>query len=231
MDTCILSGRNIFSAFFEKGSDELHYKCTIENCNSVIKQDIKRGYQCLVNHAKTHPNREADVQSSIAFDCSGSGSLNKFMVPTVSEKAKTYFGYLELVVHCNLPLTVVRNTVLRKYLKLEKICYATLINYLEKVCEVVEESIRDQIPDKFIILMDGWTADGSQEHYVGIVATWVDNKGNVQRVLLSCGPQDDDDTDDMEFTAEALGDYIFDELKLVGKGFENIDLLLVTTAQ
>ena len=36
---------------------------------------------------------------------------------------------------------------------------------------------------------------------------------------------DDDNDEDIDFTAESIGDYVFDELALVGHNFDNIEFV------
>ena len=58
-------------------------------------------------------------------------------------------------------------------------------------------------------------------------AVWCDKNDTCQRVLLCCGVQDEgeDDVDDIDFSAESIGDYMFDELELVGCDFESIEFI------
>ena len=54
-------------------------------------------------------------------------------------------------------------------------------------------------------------------------AVWCGKNEVTERVLLCCGVQDEDeDEDDIDFSAESIGDYMFDELQLVGCDFESI---------
>ena len=57
-------------------------------------------------------------------------------------------------------------------------------------------------------------------------AVWCDKNDTCQRVLLCCGVQDEDkDADDIDFSAVSIGDYMFDELELVGCDFESIEFI------
>lgn len=91
----------------------------------------------------------------------------------------------------------------------------------------VEESLRDHVlPKSFGLAVDGWTC--AREHYFAIFAVWTATQGGVQKALLCCGVQDEIDVDDdvaMDFSAESLGDYILDELNLVGHDFESIEFI------
>jgi hypothetical protein len=57
-------------------------------------------------------------------------------------------------------------------------------------------------------------------------AVYTDAADNVQEILLSCGVQEEDEeSDSMDFTAESIGDYIFDELQLLGCDFNAIEFI------
>ncbi len=77
------------------------------------------------------------------------------------------------------------------------------------------------------MLTIGWSCDS--EHYIGIFATWVDDRGNVLKRLLSCGVQDlpsnAEEANAFGFTAEDIGDYIFDILEMYGRDFEAIEFV------
>jgi hypothetical protein len=47
----------------------------------------------------------------------------------------------------------------------------------------------------------------------------------VKLSLLCCGIQDEDKESDLDFSAESLGDYIFDELQLLGYDFNAIEFI------
>ena len=57
-------------------------------------------------------------------------------------------------------------------------------------------------------------------------AVYTDANDNVQKILLSCGVQEEDeDSDSTGFTAESIGDYIFDELQLLSYVFNAIEFI------
>ena len=92
----------------------------------------------------------------------------------------------------------------------------------------VTEEITKALPASFGIIFDGWSCAG--EHFIGVFATWVNTSGGVMKVLLSCGVQDIP-TDELEiseigFSAEDIGDYLFDVLARYNKGFDAIEFLV-----
>jgi hypothetical protein len=99
---------------------------------------------------------------------------------------------------------------------------------LELVREKVENKLKDVLnavhPKRFGLVFDSWTCNS--EHYTAIFITWTDKNNNVQMYNLCCGVQDEPETDDLVFTAEAMGNNFFDELEIVGLNlFEHIDFI------
>ena len=89
-------------------------------------------------------------------------------------------------------------------------------------------SITKILPASFGIIFDGWSCAG--EHFIGIYATWVNNSGGVMQVLLSCGvqhiPTDAAEINEIGFTAEDIGDYLYDVLSKYNKGFDCIEFIV-----
>jgi hypothetical protein len=95
--------------------------------------------------------------------------------------------------------------------------------------ELVKDSVADELPDRFGLLFDGWSMGG--EHYTAIFATWVNDSGYVVKRLLSCGVQSLPDeaagetAEDFGFTAEDIGDYLYDVLEDYGRNYGNLEFL------
>lgn len=70
-----------------------------------------------------------------------------------------------------------------------------------------------------------WTCDS--EHFTAIFVTWTEKNGSVKLYNVCCGVQDElIGEDDVDFSAESLGDYFVDELQNVGLDlFEDIDFI------
>ena len=103
-----------------------------------------------------------------------------------------------------------------KNTKLKPICIETLMKYLERLGKAVERKLRVLIPDRFGLVFDGWSM--GSEHYIAIFLLW--SKGDEVHVrLICCGVQDEIEGEDEEtaFSAEDIGDYLFDELDLLGR--------------
>jgi len=117
----------------------------------------------------------------------------------------------------------------RQNSKLKEVSTETLLKYAYKLNEIVKDSVSDELPETFGLIFDGWSMAG--EHYIAIFATWVNAKGYVVKRLLSCGVQDlpdeelGEDAEDFGFSADDIGDYLFDVLESYGKGFDSIEFL------
>ena len=62
-----------------------------------------------------------------------------------------------------LPFTFVEKEMTRKYSNLEDISYKTLMKYMHALTKKVEGKIKDEIPDRFALIFDGWTKNST--HY------------------------------------------------------------------
>jgi hypothetical protein len=90
------------------------------------------------------------------------------------------------------------------------------MKYLERLDKFVERKLRILIPDRFGLVFDGWSM--GTEHYMAIFLLW--SVGDVVHArLICCGVQDEIEGEDEEttFSAEDIGDYLFDELDLLGR--------------
>jgi hypothetical protein len=136
------------------------------------------------------------------------------------------YRWLEQLIFNDEPFNFVENKYVKKNSKLEPIGRRSLLKYLEMLGIKVERKLREILPTNFGIVVDGWTMD--TEHYFAIFACWTDKKTDVVKInLFCCGVQDElPDNDSVDFSAESLGDYIFDELALMGKTFENVEFIV-----
>ncbi len=155
-----------------------------------------------------------------------SGSIEKYFAKNISPKAANMYRWLEQLIFNDEPFNYVENKYVKKNSKLEPIGRRSLLKYLEMLGSKVERKLREILPTNFGIVVDGWTMD--TEHYFAIFACWTDKKTDVVKInLFCCGVQDElPDNDSVDFSAESLGDYIFDELALMGKTFENVEFIV-----
>jgi hypothetical protein len=60
------------------------------------------------------------------------------------------------------------------------------VQVLLVVCNVIKETIKQKLPNRFSIVFDGWTEGAI--HYIGVSATCLDKQDIVQHALLSMRP-------------------------------------------
>jgi hypothetical protein len=87
-----------------------------------------------------------------------------------SQAAKTYFGWIELIVHNNLPFEFVNNPLAKKYSILEGVHAETIKSYMFQLQEYVKVMIQKNLPERFGLIIDGWS-NGTSEHVVAVFAT------------------------------------------------------------
>ena len=96
-----------------------------------------------------------------------------------------------------------------------------------QVFKRVKQSFKEELPPTFGIIFDGWSCEG--EHYIGVFASWVNKSGGVCERLLACGvqgiPKTAADAEDFGFTAEDIGDYIYDVLSSYSRSFDAIEFI------
>ncbi len=86
-----------------------------------------------------------------------------------SKKAVQVHGWLQFVVHCLQPFQVVEDPKFTEHIRYESLTQKPFKKYLEKLTKIVEEKIRNILPDIFAIVFDGWTT--SDSHYIAIICT------------------------------------------------------------
>ena len=119
---------------------------------------------------------------------------NMHFKASISPQAKKINAWIELIVKCNLPLSVVENEVFRKHAKPDGVSRKTIRKYIIKLADVVRLIIRDVI-GKGNCVADGWTCSGV--HYNGIYHIWPTlqkSTGNIviKKALLSLSPMLDE---------------------------------------
>ena len=145
------------------------------------------------------------------------------------DEAKNLHGWLEWMVMNDESPTFCENKYVKKNTKLQSITSKTLLKYAYKLNQRVKTKLSEELPKTFGLIFDGWTMAG--EHYIAVFATWVTNANQVIKRLLCCGVQDlpdeeaGEDAGDFGFTADDIGDYLFDVLESYGKCFECIEFM------
>jgi hypothetical protein len=103
----------------------------------------------------------------------------------ISDKAKDAYNIVETIVMTNSPLSLVEDFYFRRF-KQEACCRKTLTNYIMRLSNVVCLQIKDEMPSKFGIVLDGWTGQ-DKIYYAGIFAHYV-VEGVFKRLLIAICP-------------------------------------------
>ena len=107
----------------------------------------------------------------------------------VSPFAKKLRAWIDIVVKCNMPLSVCENPVMRQHVAVEGMSRKTLRKYIIKLADIVGLVIQEQIGPGCCIA-DAWSCAGV--HYLAIYHQWPYLEANgeisVKRALLYCAP-------------------------------------------
>jgi hypothetical protein len=92
------------------------------------------------------------------------------------------------------------------------------------VVKGVERSIKNELPEKFALIFDGWSEN--KTHYTAIFASYMISTGanstKCKRVLLSFSPFEDE----TDFSAISLSDHVLHVLNYYGKSLNNVVCLI-----
>ena len=147
-------------------------------------------------------------------------------------EGKNIYRWLDFIVMNDLSLCTVERLAFLRHLKLKAIDRKTLDKYLYATQAAVKETIKGILPERLGIIMDGWSCDN--EHYIAIFATYTTSQQIVVTKLLSCSVQDLlSDTFEAEgfgFTAEDIGEYLFDVLQGYNRTFDVVQFISADNA-
>eukprot|EP00977_Amphora_coffeiformis_P001007 scaffold219_cov156-Amphora_coffeaeformis.AAC.5 len=107
----------------------------------------------------------------------------------VSPFAKKIRAWIDIVVKCNMPLSVCENSVMRQHVAVPGMSRKTLRKYIIKLADIVGLVIQEQIGPGCCIA-DAWSCAGV--HYLAIYHQWPYLDANdriiIKRALLYCAP-------------------------------------------
>ena len=180
--------RDIYRCFWSpvEGVPNKH-ECKI--CGRKRQQNIRNGYNNLKDHTFSHDVWEETLKRYLRAVCTN-GPMDAFVLQP-SDKAKTIYEWVEWIVEENLPLNFCEKKLTRNKTSLGKITTKTLKKYMRLLELKLRDMIKDILPPKFGLVMDGWTSDS--HHYSAIFATFCDRTNTPNLLLLSCNVQEDID--------------------------------------
>ena len=139
---------------------------------------------------------------------------------SINDKARNIFGWIEWILNANLPFTFADSEYTKKYASLSTISSRTLQKYIIALGHSIEDNIKQNLPEKFGIVIDGWK-EGTT-HYIAIFAAFADNKGQREQILLTITPP----IDETNYNAETHAALIVDTLDLFDHKVEDLLILL-----
>ena len=96
-------------------------------------------------------------------------------------------GWIEFIVMKNLPIMIVDCPYTRKMCKPKPISSKSLRFHIMSLTGLLKERVKEFLPDKFVLVFDGWT-EGTQ-HYIGVSASYSSVLKKVPRSLIKApGP-------------------------------------------
>ena len=198
--------------FFKSVPGEPHkWKCT---CMKVLAQRNGSGWTNLVNHIKIVHAEPDPTSSSPAI----TNFLRSPKAPLIFKKTVNVSGWIDWVCMGLKPFNFIEDSPTRKYTNLGKLPRNTFLKYMDALTKEIEKSISTKLPDKFAVIIDGWSKGST--HFVGVFATFpslTDNNG-YSTALLSFWPM----VQEASFTAQDHYDHLDYVLSVFNKNIENV---------
>ena len=185
------------------GEDIWQCKCTQKR-----KQIANKGYSNLNSHiAVAHPNWKDEYGSSQKLGFSA-------VVPSqkVSRKGTNIFRWLDWVMMESLPFSFCDRELVRQNAVLEPISTDTLVRYVDLTLEKVEGKLADLLPDKLVLIVDGWSFN--EVHHFAFFAKFLNAESNeILYPLLAVLPLQDEE----DLSAESHYQFIATTLQIYNK--------------
>jgi len=178
------------------------YTCTLCDTEGIKKSNspgnlIKHcaGSKCVgfTYRGSTHPRNHQDLQPiyKLYAEWRTSRSLTNELgfQREVSPFAKQLHAWIDIVVKCNMPLSVCENEIMRSHISVKGMSRKTLRKYIIMLADIVGLVIQDKIGPGCCVA-DAWSCAGV--HYLAIYHQWPHLIANdriiVKTALLSCAP-------------------------------------------
>ena len=200
-----LNSKAVKQYFKHLGEDE--YVC---ECGRKRKQKPNTGFSNLINHLNTdHANWKQNMKLR----------NQTFLISAeVSAKAYNIFAWIDWIITDNRVLRFVEGELTRKYSNLTPIDTDTLVKYMDKLVTSVEANIKENLPEKFGLIFDGWS-DQTSTHYFGIYAVYSEDVTKPRKVrLLAFSPL----LSEEDLSAESHVAFLSSTLSIFGKTVTDI---------
>ena len=104
----------------------------------------------------------------------------------LQKKAENLYCWLDWICTEMKPFSFIQSALTQQYSRLTPIALNTFMKYMNLVTKKVERKISDELPEKFALVIDGWTKNSN--HFLAIFAVWA-NSSNVKcSALLGFSP-------------------------------------------
>ncbi|RHZ16355.1 hypothetical protein DYB37_008503 [Aphanomyces astaci] len=115
------------------------------------------------------------------------GGLDAPLIPSafVNTKSEVVFKTLDWIISDNLPFSWFEKKRTREYGSFKGLSHNQVKHYMHLLRPSVVEDIMKELPDKFGVVLDGWTH--MSEQFIALFAVYV-NAGDRKEVLLSMTP-------------------------------------------
>lgn len=221
------SGRQLKEKLYSPAPEENKFVCNI--CSKTVNQILTNGYSNLCKHSTTHiKNASEEETNNIKRVLDGDQGVLLLKVSVTKQQIKI-FDWLRVIVEDLEPFSIVESPALRNIAGRDRtICAETASKYLKAVAQVVEDDIREKLPERFALIFDCWTENSI--HFLAVFARFPianTNSKDVKEkrfgtVLLSFSPYEDE----TDFSAASLKDEILFVLSRYGKNMNNVVCLV-----
>lgn len=162
-----------------------HTEWECQCCLRVVKADFSHGINKLVKHILNRHRYECLVYLTKLKDTSPGKAIAFF--DAITSDAKKYYNYIELLILANQPFSFIENEVIRRHINLDIVSRKAIVKYTCALSNEVCLSIKDEFPDKFGMIIDGWKGFDNV-YYLAIFASYINAKGEHRKPLLALCP-------------------------------------------
>ena len=159
------------------------------NLLSHLKSCVGKDYvDQYMSHAASIQSEQIAARNGTSVGSTGSMLLDAFVL-RLSDAKKEMAQWISYLVLKNLPMLLVDCPHTRALVKLRPVSSKSVRKHVLSLVTIVQEDIRRCLPDKFVLIFDGWN-EGT-DHYIGVWISYhiIDGSHNgkehaVQTLLL-----------------------------------------------
>ena len=204
----VMSQKEIVNFYFKRKADMNYYKCRCGN----VRNKTERGATEI--WSSTSPETIKTFWTNFA-------EKTTTLFPLLTQpKAKTIYCRLDWL-STRLPFNFCEKEATRKYSNLKDISSKTLTSYMTKTVKLVEKEFEKTLPDKFALMIDGWSKMGSSTHCWRL-CFFPSKAGQTKYFFLTFAPL----VDETSYTADNHLELLEFVLSVYNKSFENVSFIV-----